>query len=369
MSIENKEGVIVYLKPTNFCNVGCSHCYISELNREHFQFISEEQVKEVISKLETYYAKNKNEITLFWHGGEPLSLPYEQLFSFAKLFSKSPLNFKQLIQTSLVPLFKLNDKELNKYVSFFKLFLNSWVTSSYDFYGIRKFNGSEEEYKENLLRVLRFFIKRGVHSNINVTVTKQMTTDEGIEKLFDFLLECDDFLYSIQLERFQEYGVEQPSEDLQISNYEYSQYLIKLYDKYNQLNKKHNLTTILSPVSNIENYLKYLKPFDKWSGTCMHTNLTINPDGSINNCLDKANIESFGNIFKEDIITIIGNKNRIKWQEKQDFKHINSDCLTCEFNKFCNTGCPLVLNETKTATKECSGYYRFLKHVQSKFQK
>jgi len=68
--------ISVYLKPTNFCNVDCAHCYLPEAVRANKERMSPEMLHSVMSFLKDMQIKGKhNNMFLIWHGGEPLTLP------------------------------------------------------------------------------------------------------------------------------------------------------------------------------------------------------------------------------------------------------------------------------------------------------
>jgi len=357
--MKTSKNYTIYFKPTNYCNVGCTHCYLSTMDRKHFKTMDMEQIKTVRNRFDDYFTNES--ITMLWHGGEPLTIPLEQFKEFLDEFNSSKIDYRHLLQTSLVPIFNKSDEDLKKYINFIKFYFDSYVGTSYDFGGVRRLNGSEAEYRKELKRMLTLFKENGVYSGVTVTITKKII-DSGVEDLFDFIEEFGDCVYNMTFERYNEYGVEEKRNSkngLSITNMEYSKFMIKMYDEYKARRPKIKLELM----EDIEKGITENIGTDKWSGTCLTSNLVVNPDGSINNCVDKADEESFGNIFENTIPEILASKKREKWIAIQEVGHKTGDCFGCEYQYICNSGCPLIKNEIKDEVTECSGYYRFIKHV------
>ncbi|QOR33928.1 radical SAM protein [Clostridium sp. 'deep sea'] len=73
----------IFLKLTHRCNLKCKYCYDAQLIKKTGQDIDINNVKKII-KLASKYFKN---ISLFFHGGEPLIMPvsfYEEINQYAK---------------------------------------------------------------------------------------------------------------------------------------------------------------------------------------------------------------------------------------------------------------------------------------------
>lgn len=65
------------LKSLNSCNLRCDYCSVG--NKEHTQFLSEEQMSAALRFFTDYIqAKGENHATVIFHGGEPMLLPAAQ---------------------------------------------------------------------------------------------------------------------------------------------------------------------------------------------------------------------------------------------------------------------------------------------------
>ena len=98
--------ISAYLKPTNFCNVDCAHCYLPETVRANKDRMSPEMLHKVMSFLKEMQLKGKhNQVFLIWHGGEPLTLPISYFEMAGKIISEyfKPEEIIEAVQTSLIP--------------------------------------------------------------------------------------------------------------------------------------------------------------------------------------------------------------------------------------------------------------------------
>jgi len=353
--------LFVYLKPTNYCSVGCKHCYLTYSDRKDMYMMTEKNIEEIANKLKEYfsiYEKNKKTfiIHIEWHGGEVLTVPLEKLKKFINIFDNAStkyLIFKHTIDSSLQPLFDKNNKELDEYGKFIFENFGGFVGTSFDFFGIRKYKGKESIYLENLLRVCKYFQKKfQIEFSVNIVVNKKMINQE--EYIWKWILEHKNIFPMVQFERYNEYGVELNNKSLILKNKEFSLIMVNLQNYYYEYKKTHSDLKI-KILDVLENSINFLTAGDKWSGSCLTNILVINPDGSTNNCVDKSDEESFGNIYKMSIKEIFLNKKRMGWIKHQNVGHKHEDCYTCNYSRICNSGCPLIDNSDHI-NDECSGY-------------
>jgi radical SAM protein with 4Fe4S-binding SPASM domain len=351
-----QQELFIYIKPTNYCPVGCRHCYLTYSDRKEHKMISINEMEIVKNKIEEYYKPffkgEKFNINIQWHGGEVLIVPINILKEYINIFKNNEIiNFEHSLQTSYQPLFNLNENELKEYGEFFQQNFSNNIGTSFDFFGIRKFNGSEKEYENNLKRIVEFFNNNyNIYSNVNIVINKKFIGNE--ELVWNWIVSNKTIFNSFQFERYNEYGVELKNTSLKISNREYS-YIIQLIENKYFYEKFENLYITL--FEGLKNSFIDGKASDKWAGNCMKNFLVINPDGSTNNCVDKSDEESFGNIFEMKLKEIFMNKARIKWVKYQNIGHKHKDCYSCEYSNICNSGCPLINNENHDLD-ECSGY-------------
>lgn len=62
---------LVILQPTPFCNINCSYCYLPDRsNKARMSFATVEKIRDFLEPL----PKQKEPLTICWHGGEPLTV-------------------------------------------------------------------------------------------------------------------------------------------------------------------------------------------------------------------------------------------------------------------------------------------------------
>lgn len=97
----------VYLKPTNYCNVGCDFCYLPEEVRSNKSRMTPETLEHSLQLIRDLAAREGHDrVSILYHGGEPLTLASEVLFEFSDVVRKGlvGLEIQESIQTSLIPL-------------------------------------------------------------------------------------------------------------------------------------------------------------------------------------------------------------------------------------------------------------------------
>lgn len=352
----------IYIKPTDYCNVGCKHCYLTYTDRKSTTQLDIEKTKNIFQKVSDYFLEiNKDKIfnvSLIWHGGEPLLLEFETLEKMLEISNSfHNVKYNHTIQTSLYPLFDKNYNDRYKWYMLFKKYFNSFIGTSFDFGKSRVYKGKAENYINKLREICKEMKNLEIRSSLTMTVNKPMLGEHN--EIFDFLIKYKDIFYSYQFERYNDYN-DYNKNKFSLTNREFSSFMIELQNIYIERDINNLYINILDDVFNM---IKDGIGRDKWSGNCLSNFLIINPDGSTNNCTDKAHEEDFGNILKYDLKTVLRNKNRIKWITHQNIKHFNKNCFSCEFNKVCNSGCPLIKNEQ--IDDECSGYKNLLLNTES----
>jgi sulfatase maturation enzyme AslB (radical SAM superfamily) len=96
--------VIAYLKPSDYCNVGCDHCYLPAAVRASKFRMSEETLQESLKTVEKMVAsQNAPGALIIWHGGEPLALPQDYFHHICAAARAHLPGAIQSVQTSLIP--------------------------------------------------------------------------------------------------------------------------------------------------------------------------------------------------------------------------------------------------------------------------
>lgn len=345
----------VYLKPTNYCNVGCSHCYLPEDVRANKHRMDEDTLHKVMSFLkEMKEHGNHDSIFLIWHGGEPLILPKKYFEKAGKIidqyFSKDELI--EAVQTSLIPY----TEDLSDIVN------TRWrgeIGSSMDF-SARSFKGSTEKYRDLWLKKVELARKDGIEVIPGITPNK--IDVKNAEFIFNWFIEHDFWMWGI--DRYSNVSGNLPDYS---TNREHAQFLIDLFDLCVKEYKKSGQAPMIRTISAVLGGILYEMPGDRWGGTCQSDFIVINPDGRLNNCPDKDSFEeSYGNLF-QGFESFEQAPLRKKWIRIQAVGHRIDDCYECENSSWCKSGCPITGNacQINGVTDECSGFKSFITHVRN----
>lgn len=343
----------VYLKPTNYCNVDCSHCYLSKEVRADKNKMSPSDLERTFLFLKDTMKKlNVNRLSIIWHGGEPLILPasyYKEAgLILDKIFPEG--NFMESVQTSLIP--------YNK--SFAPLIQERWgnlIGTSIDF-DSRLVKGSVEEYhklwlsKVNLAREDGITVIPGMVPSI-----KDCQNTAFIYKWFK-----DNEFWWWNFDRYSNFN--KVLENVP-TNREHSNFLIGIFNEVVKELRSTGQAAFIKPVvAGISGVIANM-PGDRWGTTCQSNFIVINPDGSLNTCPDRSSYEkSFGNVVS-GANSFIDSPMRKKWIRIQQAGHRIDDCYNCENSSWCKSGCPITGNACTINGErdDCSGFKTYINHV------
>lgn len=345
--------ITVYLKPTNFCNVGCAHCYLPESVRANKEKMSEETLHKVMSFLKEMMNKGGHkEVFLIWHGGEPLILSPKYFDMAGKVidqyFDKNSLI--EAVQTSLIPYRKEHAEIVNK----------RWrgeIGSSMDF-NSRLIKGSAQEYQKLWLS------KVDLARNDDILIIPGITPNKEdclqAEFILNWFAKHDFWLWNI--DRYSNVSGNLPDFS---TNREHAQFLIDLFQSSIKYYDKHGHIPLVKTISAAIGGILFDMPGDRWGGTCQSDFVVINPNGSLNNCPDKDSFESsYGNLF-EGFNSFQQSPLRKKWIRIQQAGHRIDECYECENASWCKSGCPITGNACSIngLKDECSGFKSFISYV------
>lgn len=341
--------ITAYVKPTNRCNVGCTHCYLPESVRADKRRMDDETLTTTARFISKMQARGRHDgAHILWHGGEPLVLSADWFWKAGEILDRELLGHTESMQTSLIPLRKEHIELLVKR-------LGGFVGSSVDF-SQRMIKGSVEEYHRLWMKKVDMARLAGIEVIPGVVPT---TRDIGNERdMVRWFVDRDFGAFNI--DRYNAYGTvfsDRPS------NKQHSQFLSGLFDALmDEMQRTGQAPLVGATRASITGVL-YGIGGDRWGGTCQSDFIVVEPDGELNNCPDKASFEeSFGNVasgFDE----FAKNRFRRKWIKHQALTHKESYCYSCENQHFCQSGCPITPNGQAHGEDECSGYHSYLAHV------
>lgn len=345
--------ITVYLKPTNFCNVGCTHCYLPEIVRANKDKMSNETLHKVMQFLKEMKEKGKHEQIFFlWHGGEPLILSPDYFWKAGEIIDQyfKPEEIIEAVQTSLIPFKK-------EFVDLVHTRWRSEIGSSMDF-DSRILKGSNAEYQKLWMSKVELARKNNLFVIPGITPNKKDCYNA--EQIFNWFVERD-FFY-IGIDRYSNFNGDLPEFS---TNREHSKFLIDLFDLSFKYYQKFGFTPYIKTIAAAINGIIFDIPGDRWGGTCQSDFVVINPDGKLNNCPDKDSFEkSYGNLFN-GFQSFQSSPMRKSWIRIQQVGHRIDECYNCENSNWCKSGCPITGNacQVNEEKDECSGFKSFITHV------
>lgn len=351
--------ILCYLKPTNFCSVGCEHCYLTENVRADKSIMTEETLRNTALSLKNMTEKRRGstrEVSILWHGGEPLMLSPDYFFKSGELLDEILPGHEENIQTSLIPYSK----------KFERLVIERFgggLGTSVDF-SQRKINSSSDRYLDVFLRKANMARDAGIFVAPGMVPTRAEIGNESF--IVNWFMENE--FTDINIDRYNSFNGDLNEFLDKPKNSEHSEFLINLYEELVSRVLDGESPPSFKQVGLAIRGVLHGYPGDRWGTTCQSDFIVVEPDGSTNSCPDRSSREeSFGSV-NISVDSFLSSAERKKWIKTQKFGHMNHDCPTCEYSSWCKSGCPVAVNDIEKEG-DCSGYKLFLTHVSQRMSK
>lgn len=345
--------ILAYLKATNYCNVGCSHCYLPEEVRADRGTMTWGTLRSTATLLKKMAERqNAGSVHVLFHGGEPLMLKPNWFLEAGEHLDEILGHVggfhTESMQTSLIPY-------TSRFAEVVHQRFNSHLGSSVDF-SQRTIKGSADAYLDKWMEKVDSARNDGIYIEPGMVPTRN---EMGKEKeILEWFIDRDFSRFNI--DRYNGFGLK--FED-RPSNKEHSNFLTALFDEIMTRMARGDKVPEINVVTAVLSGVVDGNPGDRWGGSCQSDFVVIEPDGSTNNCPDKSSFEdAFSNVF-DGIDAFSASPLRRKWIRIQAVGHKTSDCAVCENNSWCKSGCPITGNGARDGEDECSGYWNHINHV------
>lgn len=343
--------ITAYIKATNYCNVGCEHCYLSEGVRADRSRMSHDVLHDTAILLRDMATGSvSGKVFVLWHGGEPLTVGASWYDDAGVLLDEMLPGHREGMQTSLIPYDGSHASLVHKR-------FGGALGSSIDF-STRTLRGSNSEYLDLWLRKVDQARHDGIE--INPGFVPSIGEIGRAPEIVDFFMQHS--FASVSVERFNAYLSHSKRRP---SNHEHSQFLIELFDVVLSLLRRGEQVPRFNVISASIRGLLLHQPGDRWGGRCQSDFIVVEPDGHTNNCPDKTSRDVPFSHVETGLLGFVRSSARRESIRVQQVGHRNSHCQDCDHQTWCRGGCPITPQLKEDGNSECSGYRQYLEHARA----
>lgn len=332
---------VVYVKPTDTCNLDCDHCFTSGSKGAKTVW-DIEKTTDWIAGLAKKFPDEHIHIEL--HGGEPFLRPIEEHWEFAIQLS-TKVGMTRWQDMSVGGTTNLIYKLTEKHIRFIEGVMGKRVGTSWD--PVYRFK-TERMYKQWLgnLKTLR---DRDNTVKMFVTVTDELlnyNVDELIRLWEKF------GVAEIDIERLTSDGNAVENPHIFPDNRAVDKFYYDLYFAYKRLAPKYRINTF-------EQLEEKFETHNYKSGTncrtCEQNLFTIDGEGRIGGCANGAKVEANGTL-DEPLDEFLFSEGRMERITKE--LDINPNCLSCHLFDVCGGDCHRLVWQGNS----CPGLRMLLSH-------
>jgi uncharacterized protein len=355
----------ITIQTTTECNIGCKYCYVNASQEKSYKLRLEDAIR-IFDEITLYQSKSQHniEIKVVFHGGEPLLLGcdfYDKLFThIANLqLNNSKIKFSLSFQSNIT----LLDR---KFCQLFKDYNVSIGTSLDGSEHIHNYNRRGGKYRNNhavVMEKIDLAREYGIKVGAICTVTKDKL--DCASEIFEFF---EDYHLDFKTNKVFSGGrAASNNEELMVSELEYSEFLVNLFDVWYDR----------PPVINVDNLVEIIGILLKGRnmGGCTRTNcsqqlLTISSMGNCYTCGRMGGVNEFvlGNILKVGMEKIASSEVLKLLSQRSPDKIIQ--CSSCDLLDICNSGCmydAYLSNGTIFSPDgNCDGFRRVCTHIKNR---
>lgn len=320
--------IVAIIQPTNSCNLSCRYCYVQKSDSKIMSTKTLENLIKKFALLKQHYDINTH---FLWHGGEPL-LPgldfYKEVISLQKrYYQEDHHGFSNSIQTNLT----LLDEEFLDF-----LVLNK-IRIGFSLDGPKEINDANRTFKNGDGTFDKIMEKVALMKRKNLKLRAiAVLTKININKLDELYYFFKENSISFKVHSLVYAGNFNVNKDIYISQEEYGQALIKLFDLwFNDKDFRINIEPLYQYLGNLITG----NPHEcSTLRSCQEKFLSVDPEGDVYPCGRFAGIKElcYGNINTESLESILSSPLRKTLLER--ISHIY-DCLSCKYKQICNGGC------------------------------
>jgi sulfatase maturation enzyme AslB (radical SAM superfamily) len=320
---------IFTLMPSLRCSLNCPHCYLTKEQRRSSEIMSLENLEITSIKVDEYYqSKNiKNKVIVFyWYGGEPTEMGIDYFEKATeilnRIFSKEKGYFtKHTVLTSLLTI----DKDI--WFPFFKEHGENHFQTSFD--GLMRGKNYVRKWEEKIVQAKEYGLDIGTISVVNHELLK-----DGAKNVMKYLSSL-----KIKEVSFLPFMWNEQNNGAAYDKYAptmnaWSDFMIEASEYYFEAKKEGRFVPEIGQLAFILHQMKQPQMANVAAQT-----LFLLPNGDFvlpdykNGYQEYMRV--FGNILKEDFISVLQSKERKSYLRKQVLRDSNPECLSCEHANKC----------------------------------
>lgn len=327
-NFEKRLGLInlVYLIPSNSCNLNCRYCFINNNkdNDDDNHNMRKSTVDIFLEKYSAYLRKyNINESTIMFYGGEPL-INWE-IVKYTVLKSKDIYPFKFAIVTNGT----LLDEEKLLFIKENNISIGISIDGpKYITDKNRMFINDGSSVYDNIIKKIELLKKMSINFDLSVTISEEFL--ENQDEILEWIANAGIKNVNYNLLHFEENNYD-------IENYykRATEFLIKSHSKL--FNKNIFDDRLQRKIDTFVNRNFYFSD----CASLTENQITIKPNGTVNTCQGclKTSKGNIGNILNDSFEDIISNTTRKKWRKFATLER--EECLKCDSIFICGGGCYL----------------------------
>lgn len=323
----------VIVKLTTKCNLGCVYCSEGDKCQMDLSLNTlYKLIDELPLLLDKYHDKN---ISLLWHGGEPLVIGKSYLIKAMQYASeklqKYDLSFAMQTNGTLI------DEE---WITIFKQF-NVGIGISLD--GYKEIHDKNRLTKNHqptfdlVLNNIKLLKQHGISAGTLMVLNTAEKID--VDKLFDFLKD-NNLQPKIHPVIPCGRAKDEPAEQIDMIYKNYIELMKTLYQKVMTSDTKF----IIEPLDSLMNTILGISSVRECSfnGNCGKNFICLYANGDVGFCGRDGSLDKdrymYGNINDNSLISLYESLNAQKIRQRQEYLKQN-DCKNCPDWKFCHGGC------------------------------
>lgn len=345
--------ISAYIKLSEFCSVGCDHCYLPEDIRKDKRILTDDEIYHAAQQIVELAKHNQtNKVMLLLHGGEPMSLDpavvERKMWIIKNTLKEANLLYRETVQSSILT---INDQ----WIEMAHKYWDSFIGFSIDFTS-RTIRGSADTYIQLLEKRLDYCKKNKITLGATyVPSKKEIGREREIIQWF-----AKNEIGEVTTDRYSDFGSKDPNKP---SNREFSEYLINFTSEIINRLKCGEFVSSFSIIKSAIRGVQFGVSGERWGTTCSKSYIVVGQNGKTNNCPDKISYEK--SYSQKD--TFVLSEDRMNSILTYQLNHDNLYCNTCEYNVWCKTGCPIMSNNI-IEEGDCSGYKLFLNYIKEQLQ-